>query len=139
MDILEEALSKALVPFYPMAGRLKSSLNGRIEINCNAEGVLLVEAVTDSVIDDLGDFAPTMELKQLIPNPNYSQEISSYPPPFLLQVNWLRILMVSYVLFDECLSVAMVISVSVSASGEWSGCDFPIYVYAVCECCVWGN
>ncbi|XP_010265527.1 PREDICTED: shikimate O-hydroxycinnamoyltransferase-like [Nelumbo nucifera] len=77
--VLKEALSKALVPFYPMAGRLKRDEDGRIEINCNGEGVLFVEAETGSVIDDFGDFAPTMELKQLIPAVDYSGDISSYP------------------------------------------------------------
>ncbi|KAF2317007.1 hypothetical protein GH714_010382 [Hevea brasiliensis] len=44
--VLKEALSKVLVPFYPVAGRLGSDDNGRIEINCNKEGVLFAEAET---------------------------------------------------------------------------------------------
>lgn len=78
-QILKEALSKALVPFYPMAGRLKRDEDCRIEIDCNGNGVLFVEAVTDAIIDDFGDFAPTMELKRLIPTVDYSGDISSYP------------------------------------------------------------
>jgi len=62
-----------------MAGRLKRDLDGRIKINYNGEGILLVEAIEDSTIDDFGDFVPTMELKQLIPKVNYSEDISSYP------------------------------------------------------------
>ncbi|KAI3956476.1 hypothetical protein MKX01_016889 [Papaver californicum] len=77
--VLKEALSKVLVPFYPMGGRLKRDEDGRIEIDCNGEGVLLVEAETTSVIDDFGDFAPTLELRQLIPTVDYSGDISSYP------------------------------------------------------------
>ena len=77
-QILKEALSKALVPFYPMAGRLKRDEDGRIEIDCNGNGVLFVEAVTDANIDDFGDFAPTMELKRLLPAVDYSGDISSY-------------------------------------------------------------
>ncbi|KAL5972364.1 hypothetical protein ACLOJK_041618 [Asimina triloba] len=77
--VLEEALSKALVPFYPAAGRLKRAADGRIEINCNGEGAMLVEASTSCVLDDLGDFAPSAELAQLIPHVDYSQDISSYP------------------------------------------------------------
>ncbi|XP_042508504.1 shikimate O-hydroxycinnamoyltransferase-like [Macadamia integrifolia] len=78
-SVLKEALSKALVPFYPMAARLRRDEDGRIEINCNGEGVLFVVAETGSVIDDFGDFAPTMELKRLIPAVDYSGDISSYP------------------------------------------------------------
>ncbi|OVA10306.1 Transferase [Macleaya cordata] len=78
-NVLKEALSKALVPFYPMAGRLKRDEDGRIEIDCSGQGVLLVEAETGSVVDDFGDFAPTLELRQLIPAVDYSGDISSYP------------------------------------------------------------
>ncbi|KAJ4953759.1 hypothetical protein NE237_030591 [Protea cynaroides] len=77
--VLKEALSKALVTFFPMAGRLRRDADGRVEINCNGDGVLFVEAETSSVIDDFGDFAPTMELKRLIPAVDYSGDISSYP------------------------------------------------------------
>lgn len=78
-NVLKEALSKALVPFYPMAGRLKRDEDGRIEIDCNGEGVLFVEAETGSVVDDFGDFAPTLELRRLIPAVDYTCGISSYP------------------------------------------------------------
>ncbi|KAL6012187.1 hypothetical protein ACLOJK_002665 [Asimina triloba] len=87
--VMKEALSKALVPFYPMAGRLHRDANGRIEIDCNAAGVLLVQADTPAVVDDFGDFAPTMELKQLIPAVDYSDDISSYPL-LVLQVTYFK-------------------------------------------------
>ncbi|OIT06632.1 PREDICTED: shikimate O-hydroxycinnamoyltransferase [Nicotiana attenuata] len=76
--VLKEALSKALVPFYPMAGRLCRDEDGRIEIDCKGQGVLFVEAESDGVVDDFGDFAPTLELRQLIPAVDYSQGIQSY-------------------------------------------------------------
>ncbi|KAF3450990.1 hypothetical protein FNV43_RR07079 [Rhamnella rubrinervis] len=87
--ILKQALSKALVPFYPMAGRLRRDDDGRIEINCNADGVLFVEADTTSVIDDFGDFAPTLELRKLIPAVDYSCGIHSYPL-LVLQVTYFK-------------------------------------------------
>lgn len=77
--VMKAALGRALVPFYPMAGRLKRDEDGRIEIDCNAEGVLFVEAESDGVVDDFGDFAPTLELRRLIPAVDYSQGISTYP------------------------------------------------------------
>ncbi|KAK3427820.1 shikimate O-hydroxycinnamoyltransferase [Eucalyptus grandis] len=86
--VLKEALSRALVLFYPLAGRLKRDKNGRIEIDCNAEGVLFVEAETSSVVDDLGDFA-TLELRKLIPAVNYSSGISS-DPVLVLQVTYFK-------------------------------------------------
>ncbi|KAJ7951997.1 hydroxycinnamoyl-CoA shikimate/quinate hydroxycinnamoyl transferase [Quillaja saponaria] len=77
--ILKEALSKALVPFYPMAGRLRRDEDGRVEIDCDGQGVLFVEAETGGVVVDFGDFAPTLELRQLIPAVDYSRGIESYP------------------------------------------------------------
>ena len=78
--VLMEALSKVLVPFYPMAGRLGRDEKGRVEIICNAEGALLIEAETDSVIDDLiGDTIHSSELWRLVPKVDYSADISSYP------------------------------------------------------------
>ncbi|KAK9149861.1 hypothetical protein Scep_008618 [Stephania cephalantha] len=76
--VMKAALGKALVPFYPMAGRLKRDEDSRIEIDCNGAGVLFVEAQTTSVIDDFGDFTPTLEMRQLIPTVDYSGDISSY-------------------------------------------------------------
>ncbi|KAJ0571109.1 putative quinate O-hydroxycinnamoyltransferase [Helianthus annuus] len=77
--LMKDALSRALVPFYPMGGRFKADENGRIEIDCRGQGVLFVEADSDGVIDDLGDFAPTRKLEKLIPEVDYSRGIESYP------------------------------------------------------------
>lgn len=84
--ILKDALSRALVPFYPMAGRLKKDEDGRVEIECQGQGVLFVEAESDGVIDEFGDFAPTLELRKLIPAVDYSLGIESYSL-LVLQVN----------------------------------------------------
>ncbi|KAG4944922.1 hypothetical protein JHK87_040929 [Glycine soja] len=48
-----------------MAARLRRDEDGRLEIYCDAQGVLLVEAETTAAIDDFGDFAPTLELRRL--------------------------------------------------------------------------
>ncbi|GMJ08528.1 hydroxycinnamoyl-CoA shikimate/quinate hydroxycinnamoyl transferase [Hibiscus trionum] len=83
---LKEALSKILVPFYPIAGRLGFDENGRLEIICNAQGVLFVEAETSSVMEGLiGDFTDNSQVLQLVPTVDYSKGISSYPL-VLLQV-----------------------------------------------------
>jgi shikimate O-hydroxycinnamoyltransferase len=77
---MRRALAEALVPFYPMAGRLARDEDGRVEIDCSGEGVLFVEAeAPDAAVDDYGDFAPTMELKRLIPAVDYTDDISSFP------------------------------------------------------------
>lgn len=85
---MRQALAEALVPFYPMAGRLARDEDGRVEIDCNGEGVLFVEAdAPDATIADYGDFAPTMELKRLIPAVDYTDDISAFPL-LVLQVSF---------------------------------------------------
>lgn len=91
--VLKVGLSRALVHFYPVAGRL--NINGnRIEINCNSEGVLFVDAESDGGMDELGDFSPRPDLS-FIPMVDYSQGISTYPL-FLVQVRINYNLVVSY-------------------------------------------
>lgn len=76
---LRTALSLVLVHFYPLAGRLRMGEDGRLEIDCNAKGVLFVAAESDAKLDDLGDFAPSTELRRLVPTVDYSQGVSEYP------------------------------------------------------------
>ena len=79
-SVLKEALRKVLADFYPVAGRFRHDHNGRLEINCNGEGVLFVEAETDAVVDDLGDFTPTPELHEaLVPTVDATAGLSSFP------------------------------------------------------------
>lgn len=89
--MLKEALGRVLVPFYPVAGRLARDENGRIEINCNGEGVFFVVADTDSTTEELDEFMPSMELRQLIPTVDSNLEDISPNPLLLLQVYLLHI------------------------------------------------
>ena len=79
--LLKEALAKVLVPYYPIAGRLRhGDVDGRLEINCNEQGVLFIVAESSSVIDDIGDLMTSPELRRLAPQaPDYSAGISSFP------------------------------------------------------------
>ncbi|CAO2147235.1 unnamed protein product [Urochloa humidicola] len=63
---LKVALSKALVPFYPLAGRLVPDGAGRMEIHCTGDGVLFVTARTDASLDDMGDLAPSDQLRRML-------------------------------------------------------------------------
>eukprot|EP00250_Pteridium_aquilinum_P008589 c18058_g1_i2 orf=559-1932(-) len=44
VNMLEQGLAKTLVHFYPLAGRLSHNEDGRLQIECNDEGVELLEA-----------------------------------------------------------------------------------------------
>ncbi|NP_001146402.1 spermidine hydroxycinnamoyl transferase isoform X1 [Zea mays] len=64
---LKKATAKALVAFYPLAGRLVDSDDGRKEISCNGEGALFVVARADGdlTIDEVKKFKPSPELRRL--------------------------------------------------------------------------
>ena len=63
---LKESMARALVDFYPLAGRLGVDADGRFVIDCNAEGALLVVARSDHLtVDDFRDVSPSPELKEL--------------------------------------------------------------------------
>ncbi|KAL6181053.1 hypothetical protein ACLB2K_047711 [Fragaria x ananassa] len=79
---LKDSLARALVPFYPLAGRLRWIGGGRLELDCNAMGVQFVEAESDSKLEDFGDFSPSPEYNYLVPTVDYSLPI--YELPLLL-------------------------------------------------------
>jgi len=63
---LKESMARALVDFYPLAGRLGVDADGRFVIDCNAAGALLAVARSDHLtVDDFRDVSPSPELKEL--------------------------------------------------------------------------
>ncbi|KAJ1277337.1 hypothetical protein BS78_05G287000 [Paspalum vaginatum] len=66
---LKASLAKALVSFYPLAGRLGVDGNGRAEISCNGDdgGALFVVARSDHLtVDDVTSIKPSPELRRLV-------------------------------------------------------------------------
>ncbi|XP_017426276.1 methanol O-anthraniloyltransferase [Vigna angularis] len=53
--VIRNGLSKALVYYYPLAGRLREGPNRKLMVDCNGEGMLLVEAEADDSLRELGD------------------------------------------------------------------------------------
>ncbi|KAL9245342.1 hypothetical protein vseg_019005 [Gypsophila vaccaria] len=90
-EIFKNALSKILVPFYPLAGRLQMNQGqNRYEINCNAKGALFVEAETNLTLKDLNDFKPSAALRELmIPECDYTGDLSSIPL-LMVQITWFK-------------------------------------------------
>ncbi|CAA3002534.1 spermidine hydroxycinnamoyl transferase-like [Olea europaea subsp. europaea] len=81
IGVLKDSLSKVLVLFYPLAGRLKWSGEGgsRVELHCNSRGVPIHEAVSEATVEDFGDFTPTPEIQALIPSVDYTTPIDEIP------------------------------------------------------------
>nr|UIP35223.1 hydroxycinnamoyltransferase 4 [Leucojum aestivum] len=80
---LKLGLSKALVPYYPLAGRLNKGPDGRLEIDCNGKGALFVVARSETCIDEFGDFLPSQEMRRLL-----TPSIPVEDPAILLMVQF---------------------------------------------------
>ncbi|CAJ1941772.1 unnamed protein product [Sphenostylis stenocarpa] len=76
---LKDSLSRVLVPFYPLAGRLYWIKNGRLELDCNAMGAQFIEAQSSLSLEDLGDFSPSSEYHYLVPTVDYTLPIHELP------------------------------------------------------------
>ncbi|KAI5417712.1 spermidine hydroxycinnamoyl transferase [Lathyrus oleraceus] len=78
---LKDSLSKILVQFYPLAGRLQNKGNGRFDLECNAMGVQFIEAETSSTLSDLGDFSPSSNnyCHYLFPHIDYTLPMQELP------------------------------------------------------------
>lgn len=53
--VVKEALAKALVYYYPLAGRIREGPNRKLAVDCTGEGILFVEADADLGLEELGD------------------------------------------------------------------------------------
>ncbi|XP_047093248.1 putrescine hydroxycinnamoyltransferase 1-like [Lolium rigidum] len=84
---LKAALAKALVAFYPLAGRLGVDTDGRLEIDCAGQGALFVVARPDLTVDDFGSSQPSPELKRLL-----FPRVEDHSPSLMcgVQVNFLK-------------------------------------------------
>ncbi|KAG5239987.1 hypothetical protein OIU77_012443 [Salix suchowensis] len=87
---VKAALAKILVPYYPLAGRVRAKLDGSsLEVVCRAQGAVFIEAVSDHTINDF-DKAPryVTQWRKLL---SLSvTDVLKGAPPLVLQITWLR-------------------------------------------------
>ncbi|XP_031104593.1 omega-hydroxypalmitate O-feruloyl transferase [Ipomoea triloba] len=54
-EIIKNALSRVLVHYYPLAGRLTISPQGKLIVDCTGEGAVFVEAEANCRVEEIGD------------------------------------------------------------------------------------
>ncbi|XP_061988508.1 alcohol acyl transferase 1 allele GSa-like [Rosa rugosa] len=55
VKVISDALSRALVYYYPFAGRLREVHKKKLMVNCTGEGILFVEANANATLEELKD------------------------------------------------------------------------------------
>ena len=89
-DILKCSLSKVLVHYYPLAGRLRAStgVDQKLEIDCNGEGAVFAEAFMDITAEEFLELSmkPNKSWRKLL----YRVEAQSFLdiPPLVVQVSF---------------------------------------------------
>ncbi|KDO86795.1 hypothetical protein CISIN_1g014078mg [Citrus sinensis] len=68
--VIKGALSRALVPYYPLAGRLKESSQGQFQVECSGDGAWFVEASAICTLDSVDYFndVTSIPYDQLLPD-----------------------------------------------------------------------
>ncbi|CAH9107148.1 unnamed protein product [Cuscuta europaea] len=86
-SLIKDGLAKALVYFYPLAGRLFEGPNRKLSVDCNGEGVLFVRAEANLPLRKLGRFvqSPSPYLRKLLHHVPGSDGITG-APLLLIQV-----------------------------------------------------
>lgn len=86
-QVMKDSLSKILVHYYPMAGRLKISSEGKLIVDCTEEGVVFVEGEANCMMEDLGDMTkPNLEILGKLVYDMPSAKNMLEIPPLLIQV-----------------------------------------------------
>ncbi|QCD77858.1 shikimate O-hydroxycinnamoyltransferase [Vigna unguiculata] len=86
-QVIKEALSKVLVYYYPLAGKIVTCDDGKLGINCNADGVPFLEATANCELSSLhyleGIDVPTAQ-KLVINNDNKPSQDENHALAFMV-------------------------------------------------------
>ncbi|KAK6926216.1 hypothetical protein RJ641_007935 [Dillenia turbinata] len=89
--VIREALSQALVFYYPFAGRLREGPARKLAVECTGEGIMFIEADADVTLEQFGDHLqpPFPCLEELLFNVPGSDGVLNCPL-LLVQVTRLK-------------------------------------------------
>lgn len=90
--LVRHALSRALVYYYPLAGRLRHAENEKLVVECTGEGVFFREADADGTIEQLqqtqiGFVPPFLQWDQLLVDDVYGSFSVTDSPLLRMQVS----------------------------------------------------
>ncbi|XP_059636858.1 alcohol acyltransferase 9 [Cornus florida] len=92
-DALKCSLSKVLVDYYPLAGRLRTSPENdqKLEVDCNGEGAVFAEAFMDFTADEFLELSrkPNRSWRKLLYRPIEAHSFLDIPP-LVVQITNLR-------------------------------------------------
>jgi hypothetical protein len=90
--VVRDAVARALVHYYPFAGRLRELEGRKLAVDCTGEGVLFIEADADVRLEHFGDALqpPFPGLEELVFDVPGSSEVLG-TPLLLFQVNFLAV------------------------------------------------
>lgn len=89
---LKSALAKALVPYYPLAGRVRTKPDGSsssLEVLCRGQGAVFIEALTERYTVNDFERAPktVTQWRKLLSF--YVSDVLNGSPPLVVQLTWL--------------------------------------------------
>lgn len=90
-EMIKKALKKVLVHYYPLAGRLNISTEGKLIVDCTGEGAVFVEGEANCSMEDVGDITkPDPEtLGMLVYNIPGAKHILQIPPLVAQVCSWI--------------------------------------------------
>ncbi|BBH03645.1 HXXXD-type acyl-transferase family protein, partial [Prunus dulcis] len=82
VEIIKSALSKVLVHYYPLAGRLNISTEGKLIVDCTGDGAVFVEAEANCEMEKIGDITKPdpLTLGKLVHDIPGAKNILEIPP-----------------------------------------------------------
>ncbi|XVE69452.1 hypothetical protein DITRI_Ditri09bG0153400 [Diplodiscus trichospermus] len=90
---VKAALAKALVPYYPLAGRVRAKPDGGsgtgLEVVCRAQGVLFIEAASDHTVNEF-EKAPRFVTQWRKLLSFQVADVLKGAPPLVVQLTWLK-------------------------------------------------